>query len=108
LSFGGFGRRANPASDYIAEAVAVARAVRHLDAPIRLMWTREDDLHGGYYRPLFVHGLRAALAADGRPVAWKQRIVGQSLLAGTAFESVMVKNGIDMPEIRDWKGGAPK
>lgn len=99
LAGGSFGRRANPTSDYIAEAVAVAKATRQLGAPIRLMWTREDDLRGGYYRPLFVHGLRAALDGEGRPVAWSQRIVGQSLLAGTPFEAAMVKNGIDMTSV---------
>jgi isoquinoline 1-oxidoreductase beta subunit len=99
LAGGSFGRRANPASDYIAEAVAVAKAARHLDAPIRLMWTREDDLRGGYYRPMFVHALRAGLDAEGRPVAWSQRIVGQSILAGSAFETAMVKDGIDMTSV---------
>ncbi len=99
LAGGSFGRRANPASDYIAEAVAVARATRQLDAPIRLMWTREDDLRGGYYRPMFVHALRAGLDAQGRPLAWSQRIVGQSILAGSPFESAMVKDGIDMTSV---------
>ena len=99
LAGGSFGRRANPASDYIAEAVAVARATRHLDAPIRLMWTRDDDLRGGYYRPMFAHALRAGLDAQGRPVAWSQRIVGQSILAGSAFETAMVKDGVDRTSV---------
>lgn len=99
LAGGSFGRRANPASDYIAEAVAVARATRRLDAPIRLMWTRDDDLRGGYYRPMFVHAIRAGLDAQGRPVAWSQRIVGQSILAGSAFETAMVKDGVDRTSV---------
>ena len=99
LAGGSFGRRANPASDYIAEAVSIAGAVRQFDAPIRLMWTREDDLRGGYYRPMFMHALRGGLDADGRPVAWSQRIVGQSIIAGTPFEKAMVKDGIDMTSV---------
>ncbi|GAO36059.1 aldehyde oxidase [Sulfuricella sp. T08] len=96
LAGGSFGRRANPTSDYIAEAVSVAKAASHLNAPIHLMWTREDDLHGGYYRPMFVHAVSGGLDAQGNPVAWSQRLVGQSIAAGTAFEGGMVKDGIDM------------
>ena len=99
LAGGSFGRRANPTSDYIAEAVSVAKATRHLNAPIHLMWTREDDLRGGYYRPMFVHAISAGLDAQGNPVAWSQRLVGQSITAGTAFEGVMVKDGIDATSV---------
>jgi isoquinoline 1-oxidoreductase beta subunit len=94
LAGGSFGRHANPTADYIAEAVATAKATRHLNAPIRLMWTREDDIKGGYYRPLFVHRLSAGLDAQGQPTAWRQRIVGQSIMAGTPFAG-MIKDGID-------------
>ncbi|MDS4069950.1 MAG: xanthine dehydrogenase family protein molybdopterin-binding subunit [Candidatus Competibacter sp.] len=94
LAGGSFGRHANPTADYIAEAVATAKATRELNAPIRLMWTREDDIKGGYYRPLFVHRLAAGLDAQGKPTAWLQRIVGQSIMAGTPFAG-MIKNGID-------------
>ncbi|MHB9100118.1 MAG: xanthine dehydrogenase family protein molybdopterin-binding subunit [Sulfuricella sp.] len=96
---GSFGRRANPTSDYIAEAVSVAKATSHLNAPIHLMWTREDDLRGGYYRPMFAHAVSAGLDAQGNPVAWSQRLVGQSIIAGTAFEGVMVKDGIDATSV---------
>jgi isoquinoline 1-oxidoreductase beta subunit len=99
LAGGSFGRRANPASDYIAEAVSVAKAASHLGAPIHLMWTREDDLHGGYYRPMFVHAISGGLDAQGKPVAWSQRLVGQSIIAGTAFEGGMVKEGIDITSV---------
>jgi isoquinoline 1-oxidoreductase beta subunit len=99
LAGGSFGRRANPTSDYIAEAVSVAKAASHLSAPIRLMWTREDDLRGGYYRPMFVHAISAGLDAQGQPVAWSQRLVGQSIAAGTAFEGMMVKDGIDAASV---------
>lgn len=98
LAGGSFGRHANPTSDYIAEAVEIAKAA-HIDAPIHLVWTREDDIRGGYYRPMFVHSIRAGLDTHGAPVAWSQRLVGQSILAGSAFEKVMVKDGIDMTSV---------
>ncbi len=95
---GSFGRRANPASDYIVEGVTVAKAIGGR-APVKLVWTREDDLRGGRYRPLYVHAMRATLDAQGNPLAWHHRIVGQSILAGTPFEPMMVKNGVDMTSV---------
>jgi isoquinoline 1-oxidoreductase beta subunit len=89
---GGFGRRATPTSDFVSEAVHVARAA---GVPVKVVWTREDDMHGGYYRPLFVHRIEAGVGRDGLPVAWRHAIVGQSILAGTPFESMMVKDGVD-------------
>ena len=89
---GGFGRRANPTSDFVNEAVHVAKASGQ---PVKVVWTREDDLHGGYYRPAFVHRARIGLGADGLPIAWEHTLAGQSILAGTPFEPMMVKNGID-------------
>lgn len=91
---GGFGRRANPASDFTLEALEVALAARDLGAPIKTVWTREDDLRGGWYRPLFVNRIEVGLAG-GRIVAWRHRIVGQSIAAGTAFEPMMVVEGVD-------------
>ncbi len=91
---GSFGRRANPTSDYIVEGVHVAKALGGR-APIRLVWTREDDIRGGYYRPMFVHRVRAGLDERGNPVSWHHRLVGQSILANTPFEGAMVKDGID-------------
>ncbi|MDD5250837.1 MAG: xanthine dehydrogenase family protein molybdopterin-binding subunit [Rhodocyclaceae bacterium] len=95
---GSFGRRANPHSDYLVEAAQIAKAIRGR-APVKLVWTREDDMHGGYYRPLYLHRLAGGLDAGGRPVAWSQRIVGQSIQAGTAFESAMVKAGVDRTSV---------
>jgi isoquinoline 1-oxidoreductase beta subunit len=89
---GGFGRRATPGSQVVAEAVHVAKAA---GVPVKVVWTREDDMHGGYYRPMWLHRLRVGVDAGGLPVAWQQAIVGQSILAGTAFEPMLVKNGID-------------
>lgn len=91
LAGGSFGRRANPTSDYIVEGVEVAKAV---SAPVRLMWTREDDIAGGYYRPMALHGFEASLDERGMPLAWRHRLVCQSILAGGPFAG-MVKDGID-------------
>jgi isoquinoline 1-oxidoreductase beta subunit len=93
---GGFGRRATPTSDFVSEAVHVAKAAK---APVKTVWTREDDMHGGYYRPAYLHHARIGLGADGMPVAWHHAIVGQSILAGSPFEAVMVKNGIDATSV---------
>jgi isoquinoline 1-oxidoreductase beta subunit len=89
---GGFGRRANPASDFVSQAVHVAKAA---GAPVKTVLTREDDTRAGYYRPAFVHSARLGLDADGRPVAWDHVAVGQSILAGTFFEAMLPENGID-------------
>ncbi len=94
---GSFGRRANPVSDYVLEAVAIAQAARDQGqaGPIKMVWTREDDTRGGHYRPLNVHRARLALDADGKLTAWHQRLVGQSIMTGTPMESMMVGDGID-------------
>jgi len=89
---GGFGRRANPASDFVVQAVTVAREVKR---PVKVIWTREDDMRGGYYRPMWYDRISAGLDAGGNLTAWHHTIVGQSILAGTPFEQAMVKDGID-------------
>jgi len=91
---GSFGRRANPHSDYLLEAAAIAKAIQGR-APVKLVWGREDDMRAGYYRPMYYHTLEAGLDAQGELTAWRHTIVGQSILTGTAFESMMVKNGVD-------------
>jgi isoquinoline 1-oxidoreductase beta subunit len=63
------------------------------------VWTREDDLHGGYYRPSYVHRARVGLGADGMPVAWEHTIAGQSILVGTPFEAMMVNYGVDSTSV---------
>ena len=65
------------------------------DYPVKLVWSREDDMRGGYYRPLYVHRLRAAADAEGMPAAWDQRVVGQSIMAGTPLEAMFGESGID-------------
>mgnify|MGYP002715536002 CR=1 FL=1 len=91
---GSFGRRANAASDYIVEAVHVAKALDR-GTPVKLVWTREDDIRGGRYRPMYYHTLTAGLDAAGNPVAWQHRIVGQSIIGGTPFAPVLIKDGVD-------------
>ena len=92
LAGGGFGRRANPAADYIVEAVEIAKQAK---VPVKTVWTREDDIKGGYYRPMYVHRVTVGLDASGKIAGWDHTIVGQSIIAGTAFEPMMVKGGID-------------
>ena len=95
---GSFGRRANPDADYLVEAASIAKAIGGR-APVKLVWAREDDMRAGYYRPLYVHALRAGLDGTGNLTAWHHRIVGQSILAGTPFESMLVKDGIDATSV---------
>jgi isoquinoline 1-oxidoreductase subunit beta len=89
---GGFGRRATPTSDWVSEAVHVAKAA---GAPVKTVWTREDDVRGGYYRPMYLHRVRVAVGDDGLPAAWDHAIVGQSILGGTPFAPDFAATGID-------------
>jgi isoquinoline 1-oxidoreductase beta subunit len=93
LAGGSFGRRATPNSDMVAEAVSVAKAIGR-DAPVKLVWTREDDIKGGRYRPMYFHRIKAGLDAGGNIVGWQHRIVGQSIVANSPFQG-MIKDGID-------------
>jgi isoquinoline 1-oxidoreductase subunit beta len=92
LTGGSFGRRGQ-ADMHLAAELAHAGMAIGPGRPIKLMWTREDDIRGGYYRPLFLHRLRGAVSG-GNIVAWANNVVGQSFLKGTPFES-MIKDGID-------------
>ena len=96
IAGGGFGRRANPASDYVIEAVEIARDAK---VPVKTVWTREDDIKGGYYRPMYVHRVNAGVDAAGKIIGWDHTIVGQSIIEGTAFEPMMVKGGIDATSV---------
>ena len=80
---GGFGRRANPYSDFVVEAVQVAKAVKK---PVKVIWTREDDMKGGYYRPMWYDRIAAGLDDQGNLTTWQHTIVGQSILSGTPFD----------------------
>jgi isoquinoline 1-oxidoreductase subunit beta len=93
---GGFGRRANPSCDFVTEATEVAKAAK---SPVKVVWTREDDIRGGWYRPMWYDHFAAGLDASGNPVAWTHTIVGQSIMAGTMFESFGIKDGIDSASV---------
>jgi len=95
---GSFGRRANPHSDYVVEAVTIARAIEG-KAPVKMVWTREDDMQAGYFRPMYYHRMQGGVDADGSPVGWRHRIVGQSIMAGTLLEDSMVKDGVDQTSV---------
>src|SRR5450432_1279347 len=93
---GGFGRRANPVSDFVVEAVHVAKAAK---APVKVVWTREDDLKGGWYRPMWHDQFVAGFDAEGNPTLWTHTIVGQSIMEGTPFEGFTIKNGVDSTSV---------
>jgi isoquinoline 1-oxidoreductase beta subunit len=94
LAAGGtFGRRANAESDYIVEVVSIAKATGG-KYPVKLIWTREDDITGGRYRPATYHHITAGLSQDGKLIAVKQDVVNQSIMAGTPFAGMM-KDGVD-------------
>lgn len=96
MAGGGFGRRAVTDSHVQREAAQVAKRLK--GTPVKLVWTREDDIRGGYYRPMHVHRVEVGVGADGRPAAWRHVIVGQSLLAGTPF-AMMMKDGVDSSSV---------
>lgn len=97
MAGGGFGRRAVPTSDYLVEAAQVAKAWRAAgkSGPLKIVWSREDDIRGGYYRPMHVHRAEIGFDDKGNVLGWDHTIVGQSILTGTPFEAFMVKNGVD-------------
>ncbi len=95
---GSFGRRATADAHLVAEAAAIGKA--WLDQggearPIKLVYSREDDIKGGYYRPLALHRVRAGLDADGNISGWEHRVVCQGILIGTPFEAFGVQDGVD-------------
>ncbi len=91
---GGFGRRATPQSDFVVEAVHVAKALGP-PAKVKVVWTREDDMQGGWYRPAFLHAIEGGIDASGNPVSWTSRSVGQSIMTGTPFEAMMQGKAYD-------------
>ncbi|MEL6960798.1 MAG: molybdopterin cofactor-binding domain-containing protein, partial [Pseudomonadota bacterium] len=94
LAGGSFGRRATPEADYQVEA-ALAFAMTDLTRPVKLVWSREDDLRSGYYRPAFGHKVRVGLDDSGNIIGWEHRIAGQSIMKGTPFEPMLVQDGVD-------------
>ena len=93
MAGGGFGRRAVADSHVQREAAMIAKRLR--GTPVKLVWTREDDVQGGYYRPMHVHRVEIGIGQDGMPAAWRHVIVGQSIIMSTPFAAMLVKNGVD-------------
>jgi isoquinoline 1-oxidoreductase beta subunit len=93
MAGGGFGRRAVADSHVQREAAVIAKRLR--GTPVKLVWSREDDVQGGYYRPMHFHRVEVGVGPTGLPVAWRHVIVGQSITAGTPFAPFTTKNGVD-------------
>ncbi len=91
---GSFGRRATPTADYQVEA-ALAFVITDRSRPVKLVWSREDDIKGGYYRPAVAHRVRVGLDDAGNITGWDHRVAAQSIMKGTAFEGFSVHDGID-------------
>lgn len=94
LGGGSFGRRGNPVADWVVELASIAKAVGGR-APVHCVWTREDDIRGGFYRPITLHKVKAGLTTDGAISGWQHRIVSKSIFTGTPFEQVAVHGGVD-------------
>lgn len=100
---GSFGRRGSFGNDWVMEAVHIARATGEA---IKLIWTREDDIRGGYYRPAYLHRVKAGTDTDGMPMAWQHDVVGQSLFVHTVLEKDIAPNGLDYSTL-DGVNGSP-
>ena len=85
---GGFGRRLEV--DFITQAAEIAKQV---DGPVKVVWTREEDMQHDMYRPYYYDRIRAGLDAQGMPIAWSHRITGSSIMA--RFFPAWFKNGLD-------------
>lgn len=98
---GGFGRRATPTADFVSEAVHIAKAC---GKPVKMVWSREDDIKGGYYRPFVVHNVTTGLDSKGMPVAWNHNIVSQSIMKGAANVLGELKTPVDDTTVEGVKG----
>ncbi len=96
ITGGSFGRKAQFGSPYMQEAAAVYGATDQ-SRPVKHMWTREDDIRGGYYRPMYLHKMRGAMDKDGQIVAWDQTIVGQSIMGKADLDETSVEGASDLP-----------
>ena len=103
---GGFGRRGVPSSDYLVEAAHIAKIYRAMGKtePLKVMWSREDDIRGGYYRPSHLHRAEIGFDAKGNMLAWNHTVVGQSIITGTPFEKMMVRDGVDETMVEGLSG----
>jgi len=96
LAGGSFGRKAQFGSPYMQEAANVYKASGG-SRPLKHMWTREDDIRGGFYRPMYAHRMRGAINADGQITAWEQVIVGQSIMGKADLDSTSVEGASNLP-----------
>src|SRR5258705_76189 len=88
---GGFGRRGHRDEEFVVDSVLLSKEVKR---PVKVLWTREDDVHNGRFRPLSVHFLRAGLDGSGRIVAWQHRVACDEITA--------------LPDPVRYKGGGEK
>ena len=93
LMGGSFGRRSSKSADFTVEAVEAAMGE---EVPVQIIWTREEDIQSGFYRPLFVHKMRGCLDDAGMPLAWHQTAVGQSLMQGSKHDPNYMVRGMDI------------
>lgn len=100
LAGGSFGRRAQHTMHLAVELAETAKAIGP-NRPVKLVWTREDDIRGGYYRPMYVHRMRGVVSG-GRITAWSNTVVGQSIMKGTPFEAMM-QGGVDPTSVEGSK-----
>ncbi|GGB38329.1 oxidoreductase [Roseibium aquae] len=95
---GSFGRRAQGDAHPVAEAALITKALHEKGqsgVPVKVVWTREHDTAGGYYRPMSAHKVRVGLDADGNVTAWSHRMAAKSIVKGTPFEAFLMKDGVD-------------
>ena len=97
LGGGSFGRRGSPIGDWTAELAEVAKAINGR-APVHLVWTREDDIKGGFYRPMVLHRVKAGIGADGRIAGWQHTVVSKSIMAvENSVDASSVEGIVDTP-----------
>lgn len=99
LGGGSFGRRGNPAADWTRELSMAAKAINGR-VPVHLVWTREDDIKGGFYRPMVLHHVKAGITDKGELAGWEHKLVSKPIFIGTPFESSSVnKEGLDATSV---------
>ncbi len=98
LGGGSFGRRGNPSGDWVIELASIAKAMAGR-TPVHLVWTREDDIRGGFYRPMALHRVKVGLDSNGRIAGWQHQLVSQSIFTGTPFEAMTVRDGLDASSV---------
>ena len=91
---GSFGRRATPVADYQVEA-AMVFALLGQKTPVKMLWSREDDIQGGFYRPMSVHSAKIAVDDNGAILAWDHRTASKSIIKGGPFEKALMHDGVD-------------